>query len=69
MLVLYSDGLIEATSPGGEEYGEGRLRDMLATTASGAPESILDAILTSVNAFAGPAPLRDDLTLVVARFG
>jgi hypothetical protein len=68
VLVLYSDGLIEATSPGGEEYGEGRLRDVLATTASGAPESILDAILTSVDAFAGPAPLRDDLTLVVARF-
>ena len=68
MLVLYSDGLVEATGPGGEEYGEGRLRELLATTASGGPEDILDAILASASAFAGPAPLHDDLTLVVAKF-
>ena len=30
-LVLYSDGLVEATSPAGEEYGETRLRELLKT--------------------------------------
>ena len=68
VLVLYSDGLTEATNPAGEEYGESRLRDLLATAGPGSPFDIRDAILASASAFAGAVPLRDDLTLVVARF-
>ena len=36
VLVLYSDGLTEAINPAGEEYGESRLRELLATTAAAA---------------------------------
>jgi len=68
VLVLYSDGLIEATSPAGEEYGESRLRESLTTAGAGSPDDIRDAILSSASEFLGPAPPRDDLTLVVARF-
>lgn len=68
VLVLYSDGLIEATSPAGEEYGERRLRELLTTAVAGSPDDIRDAILASAGAFLGAAPPRDDLTLVVAKF-
>jgi hypothetical protein len=68
MLVLYSDGLIEATNPAGEEYGESRLREFLARAQAGSPDDVRDAILESASAFLGPAPPRDDLTLVVAKF-
>ena len=68
LLVLYSDGLTEAANAAGEEYGESRLRDLLATLGARGPEGTRDAILASVTAFLGAAPLRDDLTLVVARF-
>jgi sigma-B regulation protein RsbU (phosphoserine phosphatase) len=68
VLVLYSDGLIEAANPAGEEYGESRLREFLATLAAGSPDEIRDAILASASAFLGPVPPRDDLTLVVAKF-
>lgn len=68
VLVLYSDGLIEATDPAGEEYGESRLRELLATSQAGSPDDIRDAILASASAFLGPAPPRDDLTLVVVKF-
>jgi sigma-B regulation protein RsbU (phosphoserine phosphatase) len=68
VIVLYSDGLIEAINPAGEEYGEGRLHQSLATAQAGNPDDIRDAILTSASDFLGPAPPRDDLTLVVARF-
>ena len=61
VLVLYSDGLIEATNPAGEEYGEGRLRDLLATADAGSPDDIRDAILASASAFAGAA-LRSETT-------
>jgi hypothetical protein len=68
VLVLYSDGLIEATNPAGEEYGESRLLEFLATADAGSPDDIRDAILASASAFLGTVPPRDDLTLVVAKF-
>jgi len=68
VLVLYSDGLIEATSPAGEEYGERRLSECLATTGARSPEEIRAAILASAGKFLGTASPRDDVTLVVAKF-
>ena len=68
VLVVYSDGLVEATGPGGEEYGESRLRDCLASAAACDPAEIRDAILASARAFVGTAVPRDDVTLLVARF-
>ena len=67
VLVLYSDGVVEAVNAADEEYGEGRLREELAASGGGPPEHVRDAILTSVNSFVGTTPLRDDLTLVVAK--
>jgi len=68
VLVLYSDGLIEATNPAGQEYGESRLRELLATADAGSPDDMRDAILASASAFLGAAPPQDDLTLVVVKF-
>jgi hypothetical protein len=68
-LVLYSDGLVEAVSPTGEEYGEARLRGLLLARRDASPQEIRDAILTSVGEFLAAAAPRDDLTLLVARFG
>jgi sigma-B regulation protein RsbU (phosphoserine phosphatase) len=58
-LVLYSDGVIEAESPDGDEFGMERLR--LAARAADA-----DAIVSAVDAHAAGAR-GDDLTLVVVR--
>lgn len=68
-LVLYSDGLIEAADSSGEEYGDDRLREVLKKPIDASPQGIRDAILASVSEFLGTAAPRDDLTLVVARFG
>jgi sigma-B regulation protein RsbU (phosphoserine phosphatase) len=68
LIVLYSDGLIEAVNAAGEEYGESRLHRSLTTIQAGNPHDIRAAILSSAGAFLGPAPPRDDLTLVVAKF-
>jgi serine phosphatase RsbU (regulator of sigma subunit) len=68
LLVLYSDGLIEAASADGEEYGEGRLRACLAAASAGSPEDVRDAILASAATFVGTASPQDDVTLVVAKF-
>jgi serine phosphatase RsbU (regulator of sigma subunit) len=68
-LVLYSDGLTEATNAAGEEYGLERLRELVGASGHADPHAVKDAILASVSGFLGTAAPQDDLTLVVARFG
>jgi len=68
LLVVYSDGLVEATNSRGEEYGEGKLRELLATVTEKSVDDIRRAILGSLAAFSEAAELRDDLTIVVAQF-
>jgi sigma-B regulation protein RsbU (phosphoserine phosphatase) len=67
VLVLYSDGVVEAATSADEEYGESRLREALVAAGSAGPEDVRDGILASVGAFIGATALRDDLTLVVAK--
>jgi hypothetical protein len=68
LLVMYSDGLVEATNSQGQEYGEGRLRELLGTVTDKSANDIRRAILASFAAFSGAADLQDDLTIVVAQF-
>ena len=65
-LLLYSDGVTEATSPAGEELGEGGLVKALRSHR-GLPVSELPrALVAEVQAFAGGLP-HDDVTLLAAR--
>ncbi len=67
LLVLYSDGLIEATNAAGAEFGEERLRAAILENAHDSCVQIRDEILKRVQAFMGRTEAQDDLTLVVAR--
>jgi len=67
VLVLYSDGVIEATNSSGEEFGEVRLRQALLENAGRPCAEIRDEILRRVEAFLGRPEAQDDLTLAVAR--
>jgi sigma-B regulation protein RsbU (phosphoserine phosphatase) len=51
IIVMYSDGLVEAANSRGEEYGEIRLRELLTTATEKSVEDIRLAILTSLTAF------------------
>ena len=68
-MLMYSDGLVEATNAAGEEFGESRLEAVLSKSLQESPEKIRDSILTSVRTFLGSETARDDLTCVVAKFG
>jgi serine phosphatase RsbU (regulator of sigma subunit) len=68
LLVLYSDGLVEAANSNGDLFGEQRLRQVLERCAAGTTCEIKDAILKAVRSFIGPLPLNDDLTLMTVRF-
>lgn len=60
-LVLYTDGITEALSPAGEEFGEARLIEAIRCAG---PAVDADGLLANVLAFAG-GTLQDDATIVV----
>lgn len=64
-LVLYTDGLSEARNASDAEYGTGRIKSLLATTA--AARSSADVLIRDWTAFRGPVPQHDDVTLMVIR--
>jgi sigma-B regulation protein RsbU (phosphoserine phosphatase) len=63
-LVLYTDGVVEATSANGTLYGSARLEGALAAAGS-RPHDIAEHILTSVQAHIDDVPPNDDLTLFI----
>jgi sigma-B regulation protein RsbU (phosphoserine phosphatase) len=64
-LMLYTDGITEARSPGGELYELERLDKVLAESRPGA-QGKMSAVLSAVEAFTGGAALLDDRTLLAA---
>lgn len=68
LLVLYSDGLAEATDAADTEFGEERLLGIVLKHRERPATEVLAAILDEVKRFVGAKPFQDDLTvLVVAR--
>jgi len=68
VLVLVTDGLIEARLPDGSEFGLDRIRDIvLGLGRSAAPDDIAEGLVVAVRG-ACTTPLRDDATVVVVNF-
>ena len=68
VLVMYSDGVTEASRPEvDEEYGEERLARLAANLRERPSQAIIEAIHQDVFAFLAGAPAADDITLIVAR--
>lgn len=67
-IVLYSDGIPEAVSERGEQYGMQRLKRALSDNGElGSAVAIKNALIADVKQFMGSAPQMDDITLVVLR--
>jgi serine phosphatase RsbU (regulator of sigma subunit)/pSer/pThr/pTyr-binding forkhead associated (FHA) protein len=66
-LVLYSDGLTEAESPHGDEFGEERALDVVSAGRERGALSTVLALKEGVDAFLKGGPRADDLTLVVMK--
>jgi serine phosphatase RsbU (regulator of sigma subunit) len=65
VLLLYTDGLIEAHNANGEEFGIERVEQILRASARSSVELIQESLLAAVHAW---TPVQqDDVTLMVAR--
>lgn len=71
LLVLYSDGVTEATRSGkeAEEFGEEKLAQVVAARRDDDSRAVMDYILSTLREFTAGAPFADDVTLVVVKRG
>jgi sigma-B regulation protein RsbU (phosphoserine phosphatase) len=67
VVALCTDGITEAWNDSGEQFGRERLKQSLSRHASQPAASILEGVMCDVLNFRGPAPQKDDLTLVVLK--
>ena len=68
VLVVYSDGVTDAESPSGEQFGEERLVECLGGPLPDTAEAVRDHLLNAVRAFAADRPLFDDVTVLAVRY-
>ncbi len=75
-LLVFSDGIPEAASPSGEQFGDGRLQAFLAAHGHLSADALAGALLSQLETWSRPRPpgaspdegtqgFADDLTLVV----
>jgi phosphoserine phosphatase RsbU/P len=66
-LVLYSDGVADAQSDDGEEFGDQRLIDLLVDSRTQSAAVVVDRVFEAIDQFAAQAPQFDDITILVLR--
>jgi len=68
LLLLYTDGIIEAEGAGGELFGTSRLQAILTREYRKPSAEIIDSVLAAVRAYSGSASFRDDISMLVLKF-
>ena len=67
VLVIYSDGVTEAASPGGEEFGPTRLYEVVSRNVDSSAAGIRDRIESALTKFSQGTQAADDITLVIVK--
>jgi sigma-B regulation protein RsbU (phosphoserine phosphatase) len=67
ILILYSDGVVEAFNPEEEFFEEKRLIQTVQENFQLSSLEIIQQVCKSIREFTGEKPLTDELTLVIAR--
>ncbi len=67
LLVLYTDGIVEASNPQGEEYGLDRLKVLCLAHGGASCSALAEALDGDLLGFVRGTPFADDRTVVLAR--
>ncbi len=67
VLVIFTDGLVEAVNEAGDEYGEPRLLERINALAGESAVDTLKHVMADVDSFVGDARQHDDITCLVFR--
>lgn len=67
VLALYTDGIIEAMDPQGEEFGQDRLAELVREGAHWSPQELVWSVRQRLQEFTQGQPFADDTTLIVCK--
>jgi sigma-B regulation protein RsbU (phosphoserine phosphatase) len=67
LLVLYTDGIVEAENPAGRQYSLDRLRDFIAAHREYGAEKIKEMFIEELKGFIGKNPFTDDVTFILIK--
>jgi sigma-B regulation protein RsbU (phosphoserine phosphatase) len=68
VVVIFSDGVSEAMSTAGEEFGDARLLEVAQAGVNDSVQGLVDRVIAAVRAFAKGAAQSDDITVMVLRY-
>ncbi|KAB8027968.1 SpoIIE family protein phosphatase [Fluviispira multicolorata] len=68
VLIIFSDGLIEALNTSGEEFSERRLKTIILKMAENSVTEIKNEIIKEFREYTFPNKLMDDVTFLVCRY-
>jgi sigma-B regulation protein RsbU (phosphoserine phosphatase) len=67
VVIMYTDGVVEAENPAGEEFGTDRLVSAVSQVRDRPASEIRARIETELDQFLAGTPPRDDTTFIVVR--
>jgi sigma-B regulation protein RsbU (phosphoserine phosphatase) len=67
LMVMFTDGISEAESPSGEQFGQLRIEEIVTRLAARSSQEIVEGLVRAVLDWAGERGPNDDLTLVVLK--
>jgi len=67
LLVIFTDGVVEAVNRRGEEFEEGRLISSLMRCGRSSAQEVVQTLMREMDSFVGDASQHDDITCMVVR--
>jgi sigma-B regulation protein RsbU (phosphoserine phosphatase) len=67
LLLMYTDGVVDALSPDGERFGVEQMLDVVGGLADRPADEVQTRLLAEIQRFMGHQPQFDDVTLVAVR--
>ncbi len=68
VMVLYTDGITEAKSQKGDEYGNERLQEVIEKVANKGAKEIQETLISDLHHFSGTDQINDDYTTMIVKF-
>jgi sigma-B regulation protein RsbU (phosphoserine phosphatase) len=68
MILMYTDGVPEASDKEGEEYGYDRFSEVLRKNLKLSPNLLTREVLASIRGFTKEAPQSDDITTLFLKY-
>ena len=67
MVVLYTDGVVEAMNDASEEFGQNRFLNVIKSQRTGGAGDLINAVMEDIRQFTRGIPQHDDITIITLK--